>query len=125
VKTEMLPKDSLPELNTKNLSNTPSFLTITHTTLSAKRIRSYRILTIDVAAEFYFWTEQQQNGSSNSSLRLAKTPEVLKTIFGRQLFQLSDGLLNISKWLAICELWQSETQPVAETTNLVRLHLPV
>jgi hypothetical protein len=31
---------------------------------------------INVAAEFCFWTEQRQNGSSVSSLGLAETPEV-------------------------------------------------
>jgi hypothetical protein len=35
---------------------------------------------IDVAAEFYSWTEQWQNGSSISSLRLVETPEVLNTV---------------------------------------------
>jgi hypothetical protein len=52
-KTELFPKDSIMELDTKNLGNSARFLTITHTTLSAKRFRSYRILTIYVAAEFY------------------------------------------------------------------------
>jgi hypothetical protein len=80
VKTELFPKDSVPELNTKNLGNSRSFLTITHTTLSAKWFRSYGILTINVAAEFCFWTEQRQNGSLVSSLGLAETPEVLNTI---------------------------------------------
>jgi hypothetical protein len=49
---ELLPKDSVPELNTKKLGNSPSFLTIIHITLFAKRFRSYLILMIDVAAEF-------------------------------------------------------------------------
>jgi hypothetical protein len=44
--------DSVLELNTKNMGNSPSFLTITHTTLSAKWFRSYGILTIDIAVEF-------------------------------------------------------------------------
>jgi hypothetical protein len=77
---ELFPKDSIAELNTKNFGNCPSFLTITHTTLSAKQFRCYRILTIDIAAEFCFWTEQQHNGSLVSSLGLAETPEVLNTI---------------------------------------------
>jgi hypothetical protein len=34
---ELLPKDFVPELNTKKLDNSPSFLTITHMTLSTKR----------------------------------------------------------------------------------------
>jgi hypothetical protein len=40
------------------LGNPPSFLTITHMTLSAKQFRRYRILMIDIAAEFCFCTEQ-------------------------------------------------------------------
>jgi hypothetical protein len=36
----------------KNMGNSPSFLTITHTILSTKRFRSYGISTINVAAEF-------------------------------------------------------------------------
>jgi hypothetical protein len=67
-------------LNTKNLGNSTSFLTITHTTLSAKQFRRYGILTIDVAAVFCFWTEQWRNGSSISRLGLAETPEVLNTV---------------------------------------------
>jgi hypothetical protein len=77
---ELLPKDFVPELNTKNLGNSTSILTITHMTMSAKRFISYGILTIDVAAEFCSWTEQRQNGSSISSLGLAETPEVPNTV---------------------------------------------
>jgi hypothetical protein len=51
---ELFPKEFVPELNIKNMGNSYSFLTITHTTLSAKRFRKYEILTIDVAAVFYF-----------------------------------------------------------------------
>jgi hypothetical protein len=67
-------------LNTKNLGNSVSFLTITHMTLSAKLFRKYRILTISVAAVFCFWTEQRWNGSSISGFGLAETPEVPNTI---------------------------------------------
>jgi hypothetical protein len=77
---ELFSKEFVPELNTKILGNSSSFLTITHTTLSAKRFRKYRILMINVAAIFYFWTEQRQNGSSISRLELAETPEVPNTI---------------------------------------------
>jgi hypothetical protein len=38
--------------------------------------------------------------------------------FRRQLSQLSDGALNGSNWLAICELRQSETRPDTEITFL-------
>jgi hypothetical protein len=77
---ELFPKDSIPELNTKNLGNSPNFLTNTHMTLSSKRFRCYGILMIDVAAKFCTWTEQQQYRSSISSLGLVETPEVLNTI---------------------------------------------
>jgi hypothetical protein len=78
--TELAPKYFVLELNTKNLGNSPSFLTITHTPLSARQFRSYGSLTIDVAAEFCTWIEQQHNGSSISSIGLAETPEVPNTI---------------------------------------------
>jgi hypothetical protein len=71
--------DSVPELNTKNLGNYPRFLTITHTTLSTKQFRSYRILTIDVAAEFCFWIEQRHKRSSHLGFGLTETPEVPNT----------------------------------------------
>jgi hypothetical protein len=71
--------DSVPELNTKNLDNSPSFLTITHMILSTKRFRSYEILTIGVAAEFCFRIEQWQNGSSHLGFGLAETLEILNT----------------------------------------------
>jgi hypothetical protein len=76
----MFPWESVLELSTKNLGNSPSFRTITHMTLSAKRFRSYGILTIDVTTEFCFWIEQRRNGSSIFCLGLAETPQVLNTI---------------------------------------------
>jgi hypothetical protein len=80
VKTELFPKEFVPELNTKNMGNSTSFLTITHMILSAKWFKKYGILTIDVAAVFYFWTEQWWKGSSISRLGLAETPEVPNTV---------------------------------------------
>jgi hypothetical protein len=80
MKTELFPKDSVLELNTKNLDNSPVFLTITFMTLSPKWFRCYRILIINVAAEFCFWTEQRQKGSSISSLGFIKTPDVPNTV---------------------------------------------
>jgi hypothetical protein len=76
----MFPKEFVPELNTKTLGNSASFLTITHMTLSAKRFGKYEILTIDVAVVLCSWTEQRWNGSSISRLGLAGTPEVPNTI---------------------------------------------
>jgi hypothetical protein len=57
---ELFPKEFVPELNTKNLGNSASFLTTMQTTPSAKRFRENGILTIDVTAEFCPWTEQPQ-----------------------------------------------------------------
>jgi hypothetical protein len=116
--TGLFPKDSILELNTKKLGSSPSFLTITHMILSARRFRSYGILTINIAAEFCIWTEQQHNGSSISSLGLAKNFRSTEFHFRRQLSQLSDGMLNGSKRLAICELRQSETRPVPDLVFL-------
>jgi hypothetical protein len=79
---ELLPKDFVPELNTKNLGNSTSFLTITHMTMSARRFISNGILMIDVAAEFYSWTDQRPKQIFNfSSLGLAETLDVPNTIF--------------------------------------------
>jgi hypothetical protein len=47
----MFPREFVLELYTKNLGNSSRFSTNTHTTLSAKRFKSYGISTIDVAAE--------------------------------------------------------------------------
>jgi hypothetical protein len=80
VKMELFPKGFVLELNARNMDNSPSFLTITNMTLSARRFRGYKILTIDVTAEFCIRTEQWHNGSSISSLGLAETPGVLNTI---------------------------------------------
>jgi hypothetical protein len=53
--------NSVLDLNTKNMDNSPSFLSVTHTILSAKRFRCYRISKIDFAADFCFWAEQRLN----------------------------------------------------------------
>jgi hypothetical protein len=65
--------NSVPELNTKNMDNSPSFL-------SVKRFRSYRILKIDFAADFCFWTEQRLIGTQLLGLGLADTPKVPNTV---------------------------------------------
>jgi hypothetical protein len=60
--------DSVLDLTTKKLCNSPSFLSVTHTSLSAKWFRSYVIFKIDFTAEFCFWTEQRLNGTQLFSL---------------------------------------------------------
>jgi hypothetical protein len=68
-----------PELNIKKLENSPIFSLVTYTASSGQRFRSYKILTIDVAAEFCFWIEQRQNGSLHLGLGLAETLKVPNT----------------------------------------------
>jgi hypothetical protein len=79
-KTELFSMDSVPKLNTKNLGNSPIFLTITHMTLSAKGFVSYNVSKFDFAAEFCFWTEQRLNGAQLLGLELTKNLEVPNTI---------------------------------------------
>jgi hypothetical protein len=77
---ELFPKEFVPKLNTKNLGNSTSFLTITHMTLSAKQFRKYGILMTNIATVFCFWTEQRRNRSSISSLGFVETLEVPNTV---------------------------------------------
>jgi hypothetical protein len=63
VKTGLFGYNSVWELNTKNMGNSPSFPSITHTILSAKRFRRYKISKTDFTANFCFWTEQRLNGT--------------------------------------------------------------
>jgi hypothetical protein len=86
-------------------------------TLSARRFRCYEILTIDIAVEFCTWTEQRHNRSSIFSLGFAETPEVPNTIL-EDNSQISDGPLDGSERLAVCELRQPETRPVGESIFL-------
>jgi hypothetical protein len=79
-KLELFSKNSVLELNTTKLGNSPSFLTITHMTPFAKRFRSYRILTINITAEFCFWTEQQLAGIKLLGFGLTETLETPNTI---------------------------------------------
>jgi hypothetical protein len=74
VKTGLFGYDSVPELNTKIMGNSPIFLSINHTTLSAKRFRYYRILKIDFAADFCFWIELRLDGTQLLGLALVETP---------------------------------------------------
>jgi hypothetical protein len=54
----------------------------------------------------------------NFRSRIGRNTGSPKYHFGRQLSQLSDGLINGSNWLTICELRQSETRSVAKTIFL-------
>jgi hypothetical protein len=65
---KLFPKEFVPELNTKNLGNSTSFLTTMQMTLFVKRFRENGILMIDIAAEFCPWTEQPQTDLQYSVL---------------------------------------------------------
>jgi hypothetical protein len=51
-KTEQFRYKTVLELNTKKLGNSPSFPAHTNTTVSTKWFGNYRILMINIAAEF-------------------------------------------------------------------------
>jgi hypothetical protein len=80
--------DSAPDLNTKNLKNSPRFPSITNSESPEQRFRSYGIWSIDFAAEFLFGSEQQLNGTQLLGLGLAESPEYH---YCRQLSQRSNG----------------------------------
>jgi hypothetical protein len=79
VKTELFPKNSVPELNTTKLDNSPSFLTITHTTPFAKWFSSYGLLTTAPDWDLTFGLQIDHNSGSS------------EYHYGSQLSQLSDG----------------------------------
>jgi hypothetical protein len=97
---ELFHMDSVPELNTINLGNSPSFLTITHTTLSSKQFRCYRLWKIDFAAEFFFWTEQRLNRTQLLGSRLTEALEVPNTFtVGNSLsFLMVHNRAPIGQW---------------------------
>jgi hypothetical protein len=115
---ELFPREFGLELNTKNMSNSPSFLIITHTTLSAKQFRSYGISPIDVAAEILFLDRTAVERTFTFPSRIGRNSGSPEYHFRRQFSQLSDGPSNGSGRLAICELWQSKTRPIARTAFL-------
>jgi hypothetical protein len=80
VKTGLFGYNSVPKLNTKNMGNSPIFLSVTHTILSAKWFRCYRISKIDFATYFCFWAEQWLKRTQHLALGLAETPKVSNTI---------------------------------------------
>jgi hypothetical protein len=73
---------------------------------------------IDIAAEFCSWTDQWPKQIFNFQTRIGRNSRSPKYRFTRQLSKLFDGLINSSKWLAICELRQSETRSVAKAIFL-------
>jgi hypothetical protein len=103
-------------LNTKNLGNSTSFLLLIQLyplngleNIEFDNRRRCCILFLDRTAAERILNFQTRIGQNSGS------PEYH---FGRKLSQFSDGPINGSKWLAICELRQSETRPVAKTIFL-------
>jgi hypothetical protein len=72
--------DSSLDLNIKKVENSPIFPLVTYSASSDKRFRSYGILTIGVAAEFCFLTEQRLNRTELLGLGLTETLEAPNTI---------------------------------------------
>jgi hypothetical protein len=107
VKMGLFGYDSVPELNTINMGNSPNFLYVTHMTLSAKRFSNYGISKIDITADFCFWAELQLNETQLLGLGSAKTPEVpnIITVANSHIFVMVHHM--DPKWLAIYELWLS------------------
>jgi hypothetical protein len=83
---DLFPGEFVLELNTKYLGNSPSFPTITHTTLSAKQFRSYGISTINVAAEF---CSGQSSGGTDLQFFVLDWPNLLKSRIPFQMTTLS------------------------------------
>jgi hypothetical protein len=92
---DLFPREFVPELNNKNLGNSPRFPAITYTTLSAKWFRSYRISTINVAAEF---CSRQNSGGTDLQFSISDWPNLLKSRIPFWMTTLSDFQWSI-KWL--------------------------
>jgi hypothetical protein len=111
---DLFPLEFVPELNTKNLGSSPSFLTIIHMTLSLNNLEftEFRLSTSLLNS-----VSGQNSGGTDLQFSVSDSQNFAspKYCFRRQLSQLSDGPSDSSKWLAICELRQSETRPVAES----------
>jgi hypothetical protein len=121
---ELFQKDSVPELNTTKLGNSPIFLTITHTTPFTKWFRSYGILTTYITA-VSFLDRTAADRDLTFGLWIDRNSGSPKYQIGRKLPQLSNGPSNGSKRLVIYELRLLETRPVVESEFLGRLDLPV
>jgi hypothetical protein len=92
---ELFPKEFVPELNTKTLGNSTSFL-----------IRKCGILIIDIAVVFcFFFDRTAVERIFNFPTRIGQNSGSPEYHFKSQL---SDGLINSSKRLGICELRQSK-----------------
>jgi hypothetical protein len=100
---------SVLELNTRNLDNSLSFLSVTQMTLFTEWFRSYRILKIDLVVEPYFWIGQRLNGTQLLGLGLAETLKFLNTITVDNSLSFPMVHYTAPKWLAICMLRLSET----------------
>jgi hypothetical protein len=113
----LFPMDSVPELSTKNLGNSPRFLSVTHMALFTKWFRSYGIFNGRCRFWILFLDRTTAERILTFGSRIGRNSESPEYHFCRQLSQLSDGLSNGSKCLVICELWLLETQPLAWIGN--------
>jgi hypothetical protein len=84
------------------MGNSPSFPTITHTTLSSKRFRCYGILMINAAAEFY---SGQNSGRTDLQFSVSDWLKLWKSQILFQTTTLSAFWWSI-KWLQmVSNLW--------------------
>jgi hypothetical protein len=99
---DLFPREFVPQLSTKNMGNSPSFPTITHTTLSSKRFRCYGISMINAAAEFY---SGQNSGRTDLQFSVSDWPKLWKSQILFQTTTLSAFWWSI-KWLQmVSNLW--------------------
>jgi hypothetical protein len=93
------------------MGNSPRFPSITHTTLSVKRFRSYGISTIDVAAEF---CSGQNSGGTDLQFFVSDWSKLQKSQIPFQTISLSVFQWSI-KWLqTVSDLW---VMAVGNSTN--------
>jgi hypothetical protein len=76
---DQLCHETVPELNTKKLGNSRSFLTITHTTLFANQFMSYRIFNDRRCCRIPLLDRTAAKQISTFRLRFAENLEVLNT----------------------------------------------
>jgi hypothetical protein len=88
-------------LNIKNLGNSPRFLTITHTTLSARWFISYGISTIDVAAEF---CSGQNSGGTDLQFSVSNWPKIQKSQIPFRITALSTFQWSIKQLQTVSNL---------------------
>jgi hypothetical protein len=100
------------ELTRKKVGNSPSFPSVNYSAPSDKRFRSSRILNIDLAAEFGFWTEHLLNGTELLGLGLTETLDVPNTIMVENPLSfpmVHNTAVGSSTGLVETEIWADHT----------------